>query len=89
MNKQVDTLLLSLDDEIEKKCFEIRQKRKEKALHRFFIQACVLFVLLPFLLVLLGVNFLALLVSAIVFPAVSLIILILLLLNDNREGFVQ
>lgn len=87
MDNRLNDLLLSLDDEIEKKCFEIKQKRREKALQRFFILACVLFVFLPFLFVLMGVNFLALCVPAAVFLAVSILILVLLLFSNNTEGF--
>lgn len=85
MNDRLDALLLSLDDEIGKKCFEIKQKRKEKALHHFFVFSCVLFVILPFLLVLAGVNFLAFFIPVAAFLIVSLIAFLLLYINNIEE----
>ena len=85
MDNRLENLLLSLDDEIGKKCFEIKQKRKEKALHRFFAFSCVLFVVLPFSLVLMGVNFLAFFIPAAIFQMVSLIAFILLYINNIEK----
>jgi uncharacterized membrane protein YiaA len=83
-----DAILLILDDEIEKKCFEIKRKRAEKALKSFFITACVLFVIIPVMFIFAGIN-LTLCVSAIIFIAVSFSILTPLLLNNNSEGLIR
>jgi hypothetical protein len=83
-----DILLSILDDEIVKKCFEIKRKRTEKALKRFFITACTLFVVIPVIFIFAGVN-LTFCVSAIIFIAVSFSILTPLLLNNNSEGFIR
>lgn len=83
-----DILLSILDDEIEKKCFEIKRKRTENALKRFFITACVLFILIPVIFIFAGVN-LTLCVYVILFIAVSFGILTPLLLNNNSEGLIR
>lgn len=84
-----DELLNVLDDEIEKKCFEIKQKKSEKRLQRFFVTACVLFVILPFLFTFAGVNLLTLFIPAVIFLAVSFILLIPILINNNLGGITE
>jgi hypothetical protein len=41
MDKKLDRLLLALDDEIEKKCCEIKKKRSEQRLASLFVLACI------------------------------------------------
>lgn len=82
-----DALLSLLNDEIEKKCFEIKHKRTEKTLKQFFITACALFVVIPILFIFAGVN-LTLFIPVIIFFAVSFGILTPLLLNNNSGGLI-
>ena len=89
MDNQPDKLLALLNDEIERKCFELKQKKAEKRLKQFFMMACALFVIVPFLLVFAGINFLTLCIPFMIFLAVSLGILIPLLFNNNFGGLAK
>ena len=37
MNKDLENLLNSLEPEVDKKCFELKQKQKERKLQKLFI----------------------------------------------------
>ena len=89
MNNNLDIMLSSLDDEIEKKCFEQKQKNTEKALKHVFMLACAAFILIPFLLVFAGVNLFTLFLPALLFIAISFGALSPLLLNNNLGGLSQ
>lgn len=72
----LDDLLISLDDEIERKCFQINEKKREKIKRRIFLLACLLFFLVPFLLHNLGLSLLAICFPALIFLEVSMILLL-------------
>jgi fatty acid desaturase len=86
MNKRLDYLLLTLDDEIEKKCFEIKKKKAEQRLTRFFVLACILFLAVPVLLVFAGVNLLSICVPIVLFLAFAIFALSPIILNNNLGG---
>ena len=88
MNNNLDNLLLTLDDEIERKCFEIKQKKTEKALKFAFILGCTLFTIVPFILVFMGINLFAMLIPVVIFFAVSFVALMPLIFN-NFGGITQ
>lgn len=81
MENNLDNLLMTLDDEIDKKCFEIKQKKLEKALKSAFVLGCVLFAVIPFALILTGVNLFAILIPLAIFISVSFASLTPLILN--------
>ena len=56
MDKNIDGLLSRLDDEIDKKCFEIKQRSRNRKLQSVFVIVCALFILVPVLLVLTGIS---------------------------------
>ena len=73
---RVEDLLILLEDEIERKCFQIKEKKREEMKRRIFFLACVLFLLLPFLFHNLGLSLLAVCFPVFIFLAVSLISLL-------------
>lgn len=89
MEKQPGDLLMTLDNEIEKKCFELKQKRTEKYLKRFFIIACAMFLIIPFLLIFAGVNLVAVCLPSVLFLAASLGILAPIISGISFGGFTK
>jgi len=81
-NNRLESLLISLEDEIDKKCFQIKEKKKEETKTRLFLLACFLFLLLPFLLLYLGISLLAFCFPVILFLAVSMIALLPVLFKN-------
>ena len=69
---RVEDLLILLEDEIERKCFQIKGKKREEIKRRIFFLACFLFFLLPILLHNLGLSLLAVCFPVLIFLAVSL-----------------
>ena len=86
MDKTLDNLLLILDEEIEKKCFEIKRKRAEQRLTRLFVLTCILFLTVPVLLVFVGVNMLSICVPIVFFLAIAMVALFPIILNNNLGG---
>lgn len=75
-NDKLDDLLISLEGEIERKCFRIREKKIKKTKERLFFLACFFVLLLPFLLLYLGLHLLVACLPVILFLAVSIISLL-------------
>ncbi|KMT23387.1 hypothetical protein [Clostridium cylindrosporum] len=88
-DKNLDNLIINLNDEIERKCFEIKQKRKERALKLFFMISCVMFITVPFLLTLVGINIITLSIPILLFLSLSLFILSPIILNNDLGGIVE
>ena len=86
MDKNMDRLLYALEDEIDRKCFEIRQKRKGTMLQRLFIAACALFIAVPIFLVFAGVHLWTFCIPAALFFVVSFAVLSPLLFSVNPGG---
>lgn len=51
MDKNINKLLCVLDNEIDRKCFEIKQRKRNKILQSVFIITCVLFIIVPMMFV--------------------------------------
>lgn len=47
MNEKMNALLASLDMEIDRKCFESKEKQHEKNMKRVFATCCLLFIIIP------------------------------------------
>ena len=85
-DNKIDNLLLSLEDEIERKCFKIREKKKEKMKKRLFLLACVFSFSFPLLFHYLGLNLVAVCSPVIGFLAVAMITLLpAMILNIEVE----
>jgi ABC-type polysaccharide/polyol phosphate export permease len=67
MDKNINSLLCKLDDEIDKKCFEIKQRNRNRMLQSIFISACLLFIILPMMLVFTGISLWTFCIPAILF----------------------
>lgn len=89
MDKKLDDLLIFLDDEIEKKCFEIKRKKSEQMLTKLFILACGLFITVPIALVFAGVNLLGAYVPILLFLSFSMVALFPIIFSNNKGGAKQ
>lgn len=81
--QKTEKLLLVLDNEIEQKCLELKESKKNAMLKRVFFLGCVLAVILPVADVFLGFPILLSLVPVFIFQAVSLVFLMPVILNSN------
>ncbi|MFA6808717.1 MAG: hypothetical protein WCR27_06970 [Eubacteriales bacterium] len=86
MDEKLDYLLLTLDGEIEKKCFEIKKRKIEQRLENLFALACGLFLIVPILLIFAGVNLLSISFPIILFLTFSMLALSPIILNNNLGG---
>jgi fatty acid desaturase len=86
MDKESDKLLLILELEIEKKCFEIKRKRAEQRLTKLFVLACILFLTVPVLLAFIGVNLLSMAIPVVLFLVFAVLVLSPIILNKNLGG---
>lgn len=82
MDKQADRLLSALDNEIEKKCYEIKQKRKEQMWTKLFVLLCIAFITIPAVLVFIGVS-LAAFIIPILFISLSFLFFSPLLIRQE------
>ncbi|MGE5631021.1 MAG: hypothetical protein ACM3TR_07995 [Caulobacteraceae bacterium] len=89
MDKKLDCLLLALDDEIEKKCCEIKRKRAEQRMTRLFVLVCSLFVTVPVLLVFAGINLFSLSVPVLLFLSISMFALSPIIFSSITGGAVR
>ena len=67
MNDEAKKLLIDLDDEIDRKCRQIKEKRKEKIYQKLILLACILLLIIPVILVLLDINLLSVIIPVIIF----------------------
>ena len=72
--EKIELLLDSLEPEIEKKCTEIRQKKREKVLAKLFVDLVAAILILPPILVFTGVNVLTIFMP-ILFIAAGFVVL--------------
>jgi len=70
MDKNIHGLLCKLDNEIDKKCFEIKQRNRNRMLQSAFISACTLFITVPMVLVFAGISLWTFCIPAILFLTV-------------------
>lgn len=86
MIKDLDYLLLALDEEIEKKCYKIKKKKVEQRLTKFFIYTCIMFLIIPALLVFAGVNLLSIFIPIVLFIALAMFAFSPIIFNNNLGG---
>jgi hypothetical protein len=86
INKESTDMLLSvLDDEIERKCFQLKEKKKETLLKKVFFFSCLILPLILFISVFVGFSIVSLFVPMFIFQIIIFIFVAPLLLNLNEE----
>ena len=86
MDKNLQIVLSNLEPEIDKKCFELKQKTREKRMQKLFILAIVLLLFMPSTLIMLNINIWAFIVGAIGMIALSILIMLPIALKENARG---
>lgn len=85
MDEQVMVLLEHLDMEINKKCLELQQRKRQAALNRLFVLLCIFLLIVPVCLVFIGVNLISILAPLVLFFSVGLLILSPVLFSKDME----
>ena len=75
MDEDLNKLLLNLDNEIERKCYQIKEKKKDEKATKLFMLVAFLFLTIPFLFVFMGINILIVCFPVMLFLMISTIIL--------------
>ena len=86
MDKNLQTVLSNLEPEIDKKCFELKQKTREKRMQKLFILAIVLLLFLPSTLIILNINLWGFIVGGIAVIALAILIMLPIALKENARG---
>jgi predicted nucleic acid-binding Zn ribbon protein len=89
MDCKLENLLIALDDEIDKKCLELKKKKQEQRNTRLFVYTCILFIMIPIILIFAGINIVAILFPIVCFFAISMFILSPIILGNNVRGVIQ
>lgn len=84
MNKNLEKLLCNLEPEINKKCFEIKEKKREKMMQRLFILASILLLIIPSLLIIIGISILSMLIGIVSFTQITLVVMLPLAIKEER-----
>ncbi|MDR3598803.1 hypothetical protein [Clostridium sp.] len=86
INKEsTDELLSILDDEIERKCFQLKQKQNEKRIKKVFFFSCLILPIIFIISVFTGFSITSFLVPLIIFEIIAFAFVAPLLLNINEE----
>lgn len=85
MKTNVNQMIDNLTPAIEQKCEELQTVRKERLQSRIFALLCVMVVVVPVLLVLMGVS-LTVLIAPFIFMSLSIILLLPVLLSGKAEN---
>lgn len=86
MDKNLQKVLSNLEPEIDKKCFELKQKRKERRMQKIFILAIVLLLFIPSTFIMLDVNIWTFIIGAIGLIALAILIMLPIALKENARG---
>ena len=86
MDKNIEILLYNLEPEINKKCYEIQENKKEKILRKLFIITSILLLVIPSFLIILNINIWRLIIGVLCFISVSLIIMLPIVLIEDERG---
>lgn len=82
--EKVDILIKSLEPQIEMKCSQIKQKRKEKLLTKLFIALAAALLTIPELLIFFGVSLISIF-TPIIFASAVIIITLPILFSKGAE----
>ncbi len=85
MDKE-EKMLISLQSEIDQKCFAIKQKKMEARWTKLFLWSCVLFVVLPTVLIFAGVNLFMVFLPVAAYLGFCILLFIAVLLNSRKWG---
>ena len=86
MDKNLQIVLSNLEPEIDKKCFELKQKTREKRMQKLFILAIVLLLFMQSTLIMLNINIWVFIVGAISVIALAILIMLPIALKENARG---
>ncbi len=86
MDKNLQNVLSNLEPEIDKKCYELKQKRRERRMQKIFILAVVLLLFIPSILIMLDVNIWTFIIGAIGLIALAILIMLPIALKENTRG---
>lgn len=86
MDKNLQNVLSNLEPEIDKKCFELKQKTRERRMQKLFILAIVLLLFIPSTLIMLDVNIWGFIVGTIGLIALAILIMLPIALKENTRG---
>ncbi len=86
MDKNLQIVLSNLEPEIDKKCFELKQKTREKRMQKLFILAIILLLFMPSTLIILNINIWVFIVGAISVIALAILIMLPIALKENARG---
>jgi len=89
VNENLDILIISIDDEIERKCYELKQKHIQKIMKLIFLLTCGLLLVIPLVLVFAGINILVYLLPAAIIIGIALLILLPLVLDNKLGGITE
>lgn len=84
MDKNLEKLLCNLEPEIDKKCFEIKEKKREKMMQRLFILISILLLTIPSLLIILGISIFSMLIGIVCFILIALVVMLPLAIKEER-----
>lgn len=74
MNKDLDELLDNLKPEINKKCFEIKQRRKQRMQSIKLVILCLLFMIVPNIFLMFNIKIIYIVVIALIFGLLKLFV---------------
>ena len=84
MDKNLEKLLCNLEPEINKKCFEIKEKKREKTMQKLFILVSILLLTIPSLLIIVGISIFSMLIGIVCFMLIALVVMLPLAIKDER-----
>lgn len=86
MDKKLQSVLLNLEPTIDKKCFELKQKEREKYMQRIFVLVVVLLLFIPSTLIMLNVNVWGFVLGVISVISLAILIMLPITLKGNARG---
>lgn len=86
MDKNLQTVLSNLEPAIDKKCFELKQKTRERRMQKLFIFAIVLLLFIPSTLIMLNINIWGFIVGTVVLIGIAILIMLPIALKQNTRG---
>lgn len=81
MDKNLKKLLCNLEPEINKKCFEIQEKKRERRIQRVFILASILLLTIPSFLIMLGIS---MFIGIVCFILIALVVMLPFVIKEER-----
>ena len=86
MNKDLESLLNSLEPEVDRKCFELKQKQRERKLQKLFIITSIMLLVLPSILIIANINIWSFIIGAIAVTSTVVIIMLPIALKQEVRG---